>query len=108
MYCIHFMNFIQLFSLGDITPPRLLFIYNPSVTNANVTISWQFDEDVSTKCTIQTPSAFSVESCNDTWTGLDLVEGYYTIYIQGMDLENNAGDLVRHTWRVGKSASKEV
>ena len=86
---------------GDITPPHLQFIHNPTVTNANVTISWSFDEEVTTKCTLQTPSSVSVPSCNNTWSGLDLPEGYYTLFIQGTDIEQNAAEPVRHTWRVG-------
>ena len=86
---------------GDITPPRLHFIHNPLVTNANVTITWSFDEDVTTKCTLQTPSSVTVPSCNDTWSGLDLAEGYYTLFIQGTDLEHNSAEPVRHAWKVG-------
>lgn len=53
------------------------------------------------KCTLQTPNSVAVLHCNNTWSGLDLAEGYYTLFIQGTDLENNTAEPVRHTWRVG-------
>lgn len=79
-----------------------MFGNNPTVTNENVTISWTFNEAVSTRCTLQTPADISIVPCNDSWTGNSLSEGYHAIYVIGTDLENNVGIQGKHIWNVGK------
>jgi len=95
LYCI-------IYALADVTPPRLMFLENPSYSNANVTISWMIDEVATTTCTLQTPSELQVVNCNYTLYLTNLQEGVHTLYIQTVDLAGNIARTVRHVWTVGK------
>ena len=74
----------------------------PSRTNANTTISWTVNEEALIRCTIQTPNHFSTKPCNSSWTGANLPQGYYSIYVQATDTAGNVAQPVRHSWFVGK------
>ena len=74
----------------------------PTVTNGNVTIAWSFDEEVTVECNLQKPTVVVHVACSDSWSGVDLEEGLYTLYIQASDLSHNAAPLVQHSWRVGE------
>lgn len=90
--------------VADVTPPRLTFVENPSDSNANVTISWTFDEEATSSCTVQTPSLLFVILCNGssvTLTGLR-EEGMHTLFIVATDLAGNVARTIRKFWTVGE------
>jgi hypothetical protein len=88
--------------IADITPPRLTFISDPIYTNANVTISWRYDEEAASSCTLQTPTTLFVILCNESVSLTGLREGGHTFYIVATDLAGNVARTVRNSWTVGE------
>ena len=100
--CDRIQHLIIFILKGDVTPPILRFSQsNPSVTNGNLTIQWSFNEEVTQKCTLQSLSESSIVSCNNTWTGENLTEGYYSLYVGGSDLEGNVATPSQFSLTVG-------
>ncbi|XP_062587636.1 uncharacterized protein LOC134249283 [Saccostrea cucullata] len=94
------------FRVRDVTPPVLTFCAcNPTVTGGNITVKWDFDEPVLyVNCTLQNETHFSNIKCNETsWTSEDFKEGFYTLFVQGTDFENNTANLKPFTWFVDKT-----
>ncbi|XP_061176033.1 uncharacterized protein LOC133184985 [Saccostrea echinata] len=94
---------IELLVGGDVTPPVIsVCSCNPNVTNGDITIKYEFNEDVTVNCTLQTLTNFSNVYCtNSSWTGLSLSDGVYTLIVQGTDTENNAAYPKSISWTIG-------
>ena len=87
----------------DVTPPVLSFVNAPLRSGGEVEITWTANENVTSQCTLQTPSQITAQPCNMSWTGTNLTEGYHSIYVQITDLAGNTAPPVRHSWFVGTS-----
>ena len=87
----------------DVTPPVLTFVNAPPRSGSDVKITWAANENVTSQCTLQTPSQITASPCNISWTGTNLTEGYHSIYVQVTDLAGNTAPPVRHSWFVGMS-----
>lgn len=74
----------------------------PTVTNGSITISWTFNEPVTSSCTIVKPDGTDKWSCNNSWYGDSLKEGFYTLFIFGKDLEGNQADVGNYRFQIGK------
>ncbi|XP_048590560.1 uncharacterized protein LOC116611783 isoform X3 [Nematostella vectensis] len=90
-------------TIRDVTAPSITFLSRPSLTNANITITWQESEEATAVCTIIAPDHAYVSPCNHTWTGLGLQEGNYRISIMATDQAGNTAPPVIHSWRVDKT-----
>lgn len=89
--------------IEDITPPKLTFVIAPYRSGDDVKITWTANENVTAQCTLQTPAQITAQPCNMSWTGTNLSEGFYSIYVQLTDLAGNTASPARHSWFVGKS-----
>jgi len=85
-------------------PPELTFTSAPRYSDADITISWQYDVPATSTCTVQTPrTTFSV-ACDLSVTLNSLfVQGYHTLFVQASDAYGNAAQY-RHTWFVDRSS----
>ena len=81
----------------------LTFVNAPSRSGGDVKITWSANENVTAQCTVQTPTKIKAQPCNMSWTGTNLTEGFYSIYVQLTDLAGNIASPIRHSWFVGKS-----
>ena len=103
---LHYHHQLICLSTEDITPPVLTFIYAPSRSGGDFQITWTANENVTAQCTVQTPSLLFGQPCNWSWTGSNLTEGFYSIYVQLTDLAGNSAPPARHSWFVGMSRVK--
>ena len=88
------------FTTRDITPPRIRLIVRPSVSNANITVSWESNEPVTWKCNFVTAELSIEVDCSDSfWSGFNLKEGLYRLEIEATDLGNNTASEI-HAFRV--------
>ena len=97
------LSFLFSFLTEDVTPPVLTFVKAPPRAGGDVQITWTANENVTAQCTVQTPSQINGQSCNMSWTGTNLTEGFYSIYVQLTDLAGNSAPPARHSWFVGMS-----
>ncbi|XP_052094770.1 uncharacterized protein LOC127730411 isoform X2 [Mytilus californianus] len=88
------------FRIRDVTKPELTFISRQKATNGNITVSWTFNEPVTSKCTIVKPDATKKANCTDYWSGDNLKEGFYTLFIFGTDLEGNQADVGKYEFQI--------
>ena len=100
---LHYHHQLICLSTEDITPPVLTFINAPSRSGGDFQITWTANENVTAQCTVQTPSLLFGQPCNWSWTGSNLTEGFYSIYVQLTDLAGNSAPPARHSWFVGMS-----
>ena len=88
------------FETRDTTPPIITFLESASITNANVTIRWESNENVTWECNIVHNNVeFSVNCSEGYWMGFGLSAGFYVLEVQAQDLAGNMGTL-RHTFEV--------
>ena len=88
------------FTTRDITTPRIRFIVRPSVSNENITVSWESNEPVTWKCKFGTAELSIEVECSDSfWSGFNLEEGLYRLEIEATDLANNTASEI-HAFRV--------
>ena len=102
VHCTKHLNYKILFITEDVTPPKLTFTMALSKTNSSATIQWTFDETATSSCTLQSPHGTFLQVCNGSWTGQNLVEGLYTLYVTGTDSSGNSASPKSHFWVVGK------
>lgn len=96
-----FHAYLCLFT-ADVTPPRLTFIRNPRYSNAAVFISWRYNEEATSSCTLQTPERLFVIACDRNVSLTGLSEGSHTLYIVATDIAGNVARTIRHSWIVGE------
>ena len=88
------------FETMDLTAPEIFFQKNPPVSNTNVTISWESNEDVVWQCKITYNATENFVNCSEAeWKGYHLSEGTYTLEISATDEANNDAT-VEHTFAV--------
>ena len=88
------------FTTRDITPPIINLIVRPSVSNENITVSWESNEPVTWKCKFVTAQlSIEVECSDSSWSGFNLEEGLYRLEIEATDLSNNTASDI-HAFRV--------
>ncbi|CAC5402582.1 unnamed protein product [Mytilus coruscus] len=88
------------FRIRDVTKPELTFKLGPTATNGSITISWTFNEPVTSSCTIVKPDRTHKSNCNNSWSGDSLKEGFYTLFIFGKDLEGNQADIGKYEFQI--------
>jgi len=90
---------------ADVTPPILSFVSNPSYSNENVTISWSYNEESTSVCSLQSPTTTTPITCvNHSVTLTRTGPGLYSLFILSADLAGNVAPTARHTWTVGEIA----
>ncbi|XP_071964990.1 uncharacterized protein [Antedon mediterranea] len=94
------------FEIQNSTPPVLEFIERPSKTSGNITISWTYNEESSSTCTLSRPSGMieTVNCVNHTWSAVDLPEGRYDLYVTGTDISGNVAASSLHYWSIDLTA----
>ena len=85
------------FEVLDITPPDITFIQNPSLSNSNISVSWESNENVTWECSLVVNSTVNCSGAN--WRGYNLSEGRYELMITATDDAGNVATLV-HTFEV--------
>ena len=88
------------FETRDTTPPTITFLENPSLTNANVTIRWESNENVTWECNLVHGNVESAVNCSEGyWLGYGISAGSHAIEVRAQDLVGNIAT-VRHTFEV--------
>ncbi|XP_076095373.1 uncharacterized protein LOC143066264 [Mytilus galloprovincialis] len=88
------------FRIRDVTKPELSIRSGTKASNGSITISWTFNENVTSRCTIVKPDATEKTNCTNYWSGDNLKEGFYTLFIFGTDLEGNQADVGRYEFQI--------
>ena len=102
------LNSVCFLYTADVTPPLLQFNSTPLFTNENVTLSWFYNEEASSFCVLQTPTALTAIPCiNDSIALTHLEEGYHTLYVQGTDSSGNTATATQLSWTVGMIYTNE-
>ena len=88
------------FEVLDVTPPVLRYIQNPTLSNGNISLSWESNENVTWECSLVVNSITSSVNCSGAnWRGYNLSEGRYELMITATDDAGNVATLV-HTFEV--------
>ena len=81
----------------DVSPPTIRFLNNPVMSNVNISVSWESDENVTWQCSLTTELQRVEVNCSDGfWNGFNLVGGVYSLEVSGTDLAENTAVVV-HT-----------
>ncbi|XP_033106419.1 uncharacterized protein LOC117108507 [Anneissia japonica] len=94
------------FTIRDTTPPVLEFVSRPSKTSENITITWRYNENSTSTCTLRKPSGLieTVRCVDETWSATGLDEGSYDLYVTGTDISGNVAESSLHSWIVDSTA----
>ncbi len=88
------------FETMDVTPPTIIFLEEPVVSNTNVTLSWKSNEIVTWQCRLIKDGIEMTVNCSEAnWRGYNLKEGSYDLEITAADEAGNQAELV-HTFQV--------
>ena len=88
------------FETKDVTPPTITFLDILSVTNANVSFSWESNENVTWKCKVVNGTTEYEVGCSEAyWSGYELDEGIYSLNITATDEAGNTATVI-HTFEV--------
>ena len=88
------------FEVLDVTPPVLTFTQNPLLSNGNISLLWESNENVIWECSLVVNSTTSSVNCSGAnWRGYNLSEGKYELMITATDDAGNVATLV-HTFEV--------
>ena len=88
------------FEVMDVTPPSITLLESPSVSNANVTISWRSTENITWDCILVEDSTQMSVNCSEAyWTGYIINDGFYTLVVRGTDEAGNMAT-VTHEFRI--------
>lgn len=89
------------FETLDVTPPEINFLQKPTLSNANASIKWTSNENVTWNCTLTNHLQLNVTvNCHDgSWKGLDLSEGEHVLVIEAIDEYSNKA-VTSHTFTV--------
>ncbi len=91
------------FETMDVTPPTITLLENPSVTNANVSLSWKANENVTWQCILLKDTTELQVSCSGAhWRGYELAEGIYNLQVRATDEAGNMA-LAVHSFEVDLS-----
>ena len=88
------------FEVLDITPPVITFLQDPVLSNGNISLSWESNENATWECNLVVNSTTSSVNCSGAnWRGYNLSEGRYELMITATDDAGNVATLV-HTFEV--------
>ena len=91
------------FETMDITPPTITFLVNPVVSNGNISLTWESNENVTWACTLELGSVVSVINCsNASWRGYGLSEGLYVLHVTATDEAGNMASSP-HTFQIDQT-----
>ena len=87
-----------------------LEINEPLISSEGVILSWNFNEEAISMCSLQPPSLISDNNmqtmttipCSNNSVLLESAQKGYSLYIQGIDSAGNIADPVIFTWNRGK------
>ena len=83
------------FETMDVTQPTISFVERPAVSNSNVSLSWESNENVTWACVLEHGSVESVVNCSGAnWRGYGLTEGSHVLVVRATD---EAGNLATAT-----------
>ena len=78
------------FTTRDITPPAIIFLNNPTISNGNISITWESNEEVMWHCILYILNAKVEQECSGGfWSGSNLQGGTYSLQVSATDLANN-------------------
>ena len=84
----------------DVTPPTISILVNPSVSNANISFSWESYENVTWECILLQNNVESAVCCSEGyWRGYGLSEGLHHLYVSATDVAGNTAT-VMHTFEI--------
>jgi hypothetical protein len=88
------------FETLDVTAPTITFLENPQVSNSNISLLWESDEEARWQCNLVTDGVVGAANCSEgNWEGRDLSGGFYDFQINATDLAGNTATVV-HTFEV--------
>ena len=88
------------FKTTDVTAPMITFLENPPVTNANITLSWESNEEVTWQCRLVKDAIKSAVNCSEAeWRGYGLRGGFYNLEVSATDESGNMATVL-HTFEV--------
>ena len=88
------------FETLDVTPPTITLLDSPLVSNANISLSWVSNENVTWDCIlVRNGMEITVNCSNASWRGYGLDEGTYMLHITATDSAGNAAT-IRHTFDI--------
>ena len=88
------------FETMDITPPTVIFPENARINNANVSFSWESNENATWECFLKHGVMVSALNCSGGYLrGYGLSEGLYELEIRATDDANNTA-IVIHAFEV--------
>ena len=88
------------FETLDVTPPHIRFLVQPRVSNTNISLSWESNENVTWECSLVVNFVTSSVNCSGAnWRGYNLSEGRYELMITATDDTGNVATLA-HTFEV--------
>ena len=82
------------------TPSTISFLESPVVTNINISLSWESNENVTWECVLVNGTIEYTVNCTEAyWNGYNLSEGTYNLRISATDEAGNVAT-VTHTFEV--------
>ena len=86
-----------IFDTMDLTPPTINFLVSPTVSNANVSFSWESNENVTWTCVLRQGLVESIVDCPSAyWREYGLSEGPYVLQVRATDEAGNLATLIRN------------
>ena len=82
------------FDTLDVTPPIITFLVSPDISNSNISLSWESNENVTWTCVLEQGSMEYPVNCSDAyWSGYGLSEGPYMLQVMATDEAGNVATL---------------
>ncbi len=70
--------------------PTITFLEKPSLSIANVSFSWESNEEVTWQCKlIESTTEYEVNCSKASWKGYGLTEGNYSLLVTATDIAGN-------------------
>ena len=92
------------FTTRDVTPPDINFVFQPSISNANISFVWESNENVIWQCAItHNLTEIQINCSEGSWSGYNLSEGKYILMIEAVDDAGNRASKY-HTFYIDLTA----
>ena len=92
------------FEVLDVTPPLIIFVESPIISNSNISLYWYANENATWACKLTGHNSESIVNCSQgRWTGYNLTEGSYQLTINATDDVGNVA-VYMHTFQVDLTA----
>ena len=83
------------FNVVDVTPPVIVLLQNPMISNGNISLVWESNEKVAWQCSLVQDSMTTLVNCSEAnWRGYDFSEGNYKLIITAIDDAGNVATLI--------------